>query len=297
MANAIASGLDGDIIVQKAVDTFVANVTPLGVHATNFSSEVATKKGSKISVPVAPAADPAQSKSGGYTFQDADLNEVEIPLSNHEYVSLSLEDSETANSPAVSLEQFAVQKGFQLAKKVLQDVWSVVTLANYGAAAFTNLAANFDADNVVDIGEACDNADWPEPFRGLILNPSYYRALEKDNAVQSSDAYGGSEPIRGGRIPNLHGFNLYKSNLIPANGENLVGFAINPAAIGVVMRPLIPNGDHGYAKLEVVEGDGGITLTERMWYDRTAGAWRHVLECNYGYAAILAGACKRLQSA
>lgn len=297
MANSITN-LNDNIIIQKALEAFKAGLLPITTFATNFSDEIVSKRGEKITVPYVPAQDAAQDFNGTYDMQDADASGIEVPINKHKFVSWGLTDKEIANSSVLSLELFGAQKGFQLAKAVVQDILSLVTAANYGAAVFTGLASTFDADDVVDIGVACDNASIPESPRNMVLNPNYYGALLKDNAIQSTSLFGSSEPVQAGRISQIDGFNLAKCPTIPANGENLVGFVAYPSAIAIVMRYLAPQEGNKYSQaISVVDPETKITLGFREWYSEDTGTKKKIIECNYGFSKCEAAALKRMVSA
>jgi hypothetical protein len=190
-----------------------------------------------------------------------------------------------------------MQKGYQLAKAVFQDILSAVTLANFGAAAHTGVAANFDFADVIDIKQACDAADMPEAPRSLVLGSSYYNALLKDSVIKDASALGATAN-QTGSLPNLSGFITYRSSLVPANAENLVGFAAYPSAIVTAMRYLQPSGrsqDGVYRP--VADENTGITLGYREFYDNDKGEVVAVLEAFYGYALGEASALKRVISA
>jgi hypothetical protein len=298
MANSI-TGVNDDIIAMSALEAFCATLTPLNAFSTNFSADAA-KKGDKVSILRTIAADAATNKTThtAYTIQDADSDAVEIPLGQPKYVSWGLDDVEIASSSVLGMETYGKQKGFQLAKAVLQDIWSEITNANFGAAAFTGAATTFDVDDVADIKDACDDADMPEEGRSLILSNAYYTALLKDAGIQASDAFGGSEGIRQGMIPNLMGFNLFRSNLVPANAENLVGFAAHPGGLGVGMRYLQPQEGNTYNRAEaLVDPESGLTIGLRDWYSNDTGVRNRVLECVYGFETGVAAGLKRMVSA
>jgi len=296
MANSI-TGLDNELFLDIALESFCAAITPLSAFSLDASS-AATAKGKTVVIPRASTADAATTKSGDYSVQDADSDTVELTMpAEPTYVSWGLTDSEIANAGALSMELYAKQKGFQLAKKVLQDIWGEITNANFGAAAFTGAAGTFDADDVVDIRTACTNADMPNAPRALVLDVDYYGALLKDGAIQSSDAFGSSQPVQGGTIPQLSGFSLYESNLIPANGENLVGFAAHPSAIAIAMRYLEPQEGHKYNEARPLVGEGGITIGYRDWYDENAGQRKRVLEVMHAWETAIGAGIKRIVSA
>jgi hypothetical protein len=138
-------------------------------------------------------------------------------------------------------EELGKMKGAKLALDVVTDILSLVTLANYGAAAFTGIASTFDADDVADLQLVCDDANWPTMGRSLLVKNAYRTSLVKDNAIQDASAYGDSDPIREGRVERLHGFDIHNSAEIPGNGQNLVGAAIYKSAILVGFASITPN--------------------------------------------------------
>ena len=189
MPNTLDSGLNGTLISQAGLDAFVGAFAPMSAFTTDFDPAPASKSDT-IQVPYVPAASAAADFAGTYTRQDSTLNKRTITLNKHKFVSWYLSDVAIAKSPAVTLERFGMQKGYQLAKAVFQDVLSAVTLANYGAAAHTGLAANFDYADIVDIKDACDSAEMPEMPRSLVLSSAYYNALLKDSVIKDAGALG-----------------------------------------------------------------------------------------------------------
>jgi len=296
MANS-TTGIQDDIISQAVLQGFTAAIAPVASLNTLFS-DAAAQRGDRVSVPrLASALDAAADKTvgGAYTIQDIDSDAVEIILNKHKYVSMGADDIEYANSSALVLERYGVRKGNLLAKTVLQDIWSEITLANFGAAAFTGAASTFDEDDVADIADACDDDNMPVD-RFLVLSNAYITALRKSGAIKDTSGYG-YNAIMSGNVPMLHGFKIVPTNILPANGENLVGFATDGSGIAAAFRYLAPTAGNKYSVAEPVVGEGGITLGLRKWYSEDYGNDRVVMECVYGYETGLAAGIKRLVSA
>jgi len=284
MANTISSGLNNSIVAQSALDAFTDALTPLNAFSTSFNSDAA-QKGSTIDVPFVATATEAVAFSSSYSMKDSVLNTKQISLDQHSYCSWYVTDTESANSSAVALSRFGAQKGFQLGKKVLQDVLSLITVANYGAPVFTGAASGFDGDDVADIRNAgIDNSIAPETA-SLVLDNAYHTALLKDTNLRGANVYGNTGIIQEGTIPRIFGLGgLYESNLVPDNSINLVGFLANPNAIVAAMRYLEPVGGGDYLAAHAVSDDSGMVLGYREWYDNDAGQLRAVIEASYGYA-------------
>lgn len=297
MANSI-TGINDDIISRSVLEGYTTAIAPLMAFTTDFSSD-AVSRGSKVSIMRDNTAiDAALDKTsqGNYTVQDADSDAVEITMAQPKYVSWGLDDTEIANSSVLTMERFGKRKGNLLAKTIFQDILSEVTAANFGAASFTGAASTFDEDDVADIAEDCDLADWAEDDRYLVLSPAYITALRKAGAIKDTSGYG-YNAIQNGDIPMLHGFKIINSNAIPANGENLVGFASDGRGIASAFRYLAPQDGHKYNRAEPIIGDGGITLGLRDWYSEDSGTRKMVIESVYGYETGISTGIKRIVSA
>lgn len=297
MANTFSSSLNGEAIVQGALEAFTLGMAPLTAFSTDFDSAGAAKK-DRVQVPYVPAQSSAADFAGTYTRQDSTVSAKEVVLTKHKFVSWYFTDTDASKSPVITSELFGRQKGFQLLKAVLQDILSVVTSTNYGSAALTSSAANFDASDVVDIKEVCDLAAMPENPRSLVLASSYWNNLLKDSHVSLLEINGST--ARTGQPRQLFGFEPFSSNLIPGNSQNLVGFAAYPSAILLAMRYLVPvTGDSpsGLTARPIVDPDTRITLGYRQFYDNDKGVQVNILECFYGYAVGETAALKRIVSA
>jgi hypothetical protein len=304
MANSFTN-LTHTVLAAKALEAFRERLLPLTAFATDFSAEAA-QRGDKVKVAYVSASDAAADFAGTYTVQDADMEGLDITIDKHKFVSWGLTDKEISTQPMLNLERFAMQKGYQLAKAVFQDVLSLVTAANYGddeiasgtGDKLTSSATNFDSDDVIDIGTACDTDGWPDAFRSLILAPAYYGNLLKDGDLKDASASGTTGPVQRGMLPDVAGFAVHKTSLIPGNSENLVGFAAHPDAILCAMRYLAPQAGHGYANAQpLTDADTGVTIGFREWYDNDTGTMKRVLECVYGYRKGNALGIKRIESA
>jgi len=95
----------------------------------------------------------------------------------------------------------------------------------------------------------------------------------------------------------LHGFKVLMSNAVPANGENLVGFATDGNGIASAFRYLAPQQGHNYTRAEALVGEGGMTLGLRDWYSEDSGVRKCVVESVYGFETGISTGIKRLVSA
>lgn len=300
MANTL-TGTTYTILAQKALEAFTSAMTAVGVFANNFG-EGEVQRGDKVKVLFVDADTAAANDwvaANGYTVDDSQADGLDISINKRKWVSWGLTSQELANNPQINMERWARQKGFRLAKAVLQDIWSVVTNANYGAAAFTGDAAVFNSDDVADIETICDEALWPEMERALILKPAYYNGLTKDSKITGTVGLEESRVLSASSIPQVHAFNLYKSPFVPDNGENLKGMAVNPDAILVASRVIVPEDPSKIIRFERLADPlgTGLTLAFREWTDPFLDRTIRVLEFTYGYLKGNPSGLKRLVSA
>jgi hypothetical protein len=307
MANTIDSDLYGVNIAAGAIRVMQSDVKPIAVFSTDFSPAPASKYGTVI-VPLTTAGSTSVDfvAANGYVKGDTTVSERTVALSGHKYQNWHITDIEAVKSPFLGtngVQQIGVEKTQKLLIDVFSNILSVVTLGNYGNAATDKLtvaAAAFDRDDLVDLAGLCDNANWPEVSRNVLLKPDHWRAVTKDQAT-AADAYGAAS-IRqqaNNGFP-MDGFDgVWRCNSIPANNESLVGFACMPSAIAIANRYLPPvnGGAAGSVYQPITEPTTGLTLGYREYYDDQAGCIVAVLECLYGFSIGNATAIKRIVTA
>lgn len=301
MANTIAAGLKLDVILDEALRAFSKEILPLKAFSTAFYDQPLHGT-NKVSVPYFPLESAASTDfDGTYVFGNTDTQLREVTINKRKYQSMSFTSSEVARQPQLRPEEYGRVKGQKLAEDVITDILSLVTAANYGAAGFTGLAATFDSDDVVDIGMACTQANWPRIGRSLILSPAYYAGLIKDKDIKSSPSVSiTDEAMKAGRIPQLHGFGVHETIMIPANAENLVGMVVYSSAVLVAFSPIAPAPDVLNQLTDyrsVTDPASGITLEYRAWGSADTDTAKAVIECNYGFGKGEAAAIKRMVSA
>jgi len=297
MANTIPADLIGKIVADLFFQAFTDTLVPLTNFSTDFGGSI-TKGNKTVSVPVY-GAKSSSAFAGDYTANaDSTLTDVDVVIDQHLYTSVHITDTEAANSKAANLELMAIQAVQGLALDVMQDVLSVVTLANFGAA-IVKAKASFTSDTVVDVKDACDVDKMPGAGRVLLLDDGHYNALLKDTSIKNADHYGSQIAIQAGMIPNLVGFKTFQTGAIPANGENLVGMAAVPSAIAIAMRYLEPQSPQSYnTAYRLQHPETGIVVGVRDFGEAKSGKRYLVFECNYGKAkGGQTGACTRLTSA
>jgi len=297
MANTLTN-LQDIRISQAFLEAFRAALQPLRAFSTDFSAEF-LERGKTVNVPVVGNALPTSSDFAGSYSQNADRTVTTIPVvcNRHKVRSFHLTDKEAAESSFIRLERLAGSEAKQLAQDVLQDIFSVITAANYGTPAIPAVAAeDFDASSVLGIRGACAQAKMPTTERSLILDDSYYTALLGDPKISHSYLTQMSQPsLMEARIPRIYGFDIFDTIVLPDNGEQLVGFAAHPAGLAIAMRYLAPLRPESYLESgPVSDPETGISFGYRRFYDNDSGKEIVAFECLYGFVPAIAAGIKRI---
>jgi len=295
--NTIDADLYGVTIGNAALEGFMASVRPLTRFSTNLSGEIGTRN-QAVTVPL--FTDPAvaaadKTEGSAYTRQASEVSEVTVTLNKHKYVSAEITDNEVNASNIRSVEQLGRMKGRQLALDVSNDVLSIVTNSNYGAAAFTGASTAFDHSEVVTLQGVADAANWMEEGRILVVKPAYYNALFNDSVT--ADLVSG-DILRTGQLPNIQGFEILKHFAVPANSENLVGFIAVANGIAFASRYMAPagGGKPGSIYRNMTDEKTGLTLGYREFYDDDNGTRVAIWENWYGYSVGVTAGLERLVS-
>jgi hypothetical protein len=237
----------------------------------------------------------------GYEFNhDTSTGSREVTIDKRKYKPLTFSSSELMRQPYFSPPTSMMLMAEQLGVDVWLDVLSLITDDNYpNVPVFENEPGNMDVDSVIDIAKKCDDADWPEVGRALVLGTGHKAALLKDDSVKHYLNIGSTDPVRNGATGRLGGFELFYSPRIPTNNEDLAGFACMQSAALVVTAPVAPAPGVRQSLLSydlVVDPETGIAFEYRYWGEAQMDKDREIVECNYGYAKGNSDALRRITS-
>ena len=300
MATTLDSNLKRDAFFFNAMEAFKKRLVALTVFSIAFR-EVMLEGTNKMVVPYFPLHGTASKdfvQANGYVFDDdGAINGKEVTINKRKYQALSVNSNDWNRQPHLDPAKMGELKGRKLAEDVVLDVMSAITAANFGAAVVDEPAASFTKEDVIDIRTACNQAQWPGSDRGLVLDASYTGNILKDAVILDQSSYGSTGPIREGQVQRLSGFDLIETEIVPANGEDLVGFAAAPSAMLVGFSPVTPeprvmNALENYDKF--TDDETGITLEYREWGDPDIDTGKETLEANYGYDVGEEDALKRV---
>jgi len=283
-------------VAQRALMPFMSNLLPVTAFSTDFSPMPADKLDT-VRVPLVGAPSTSSDFAGDYSANaDSTVTVVPITLNRHKYKTVHVTARESAETSLNALEALVEAAAQQLAQDVLVDIFSCITLANFGAPGITALAATaFDYKKVLSLREACGNAKMPPNPRSLVLDSGYYTNMLADDVVAKSFNLNLNAPaVTEGMVKRIAGFNLHETTLIPSDhAEKLVGFAAHSSAVAVAMRYLQPVADYQQAGA-VTDPQTGMTFGYLRFTDTRANKIFVTLECLYGFAPAKTDALKRI---
>ncbi len=296
----IDSALKRVAILNETIRAFATRILPLRLFATAFQN-VPLQGTDEVVVPYYPLQTAASTNwdgSTGYAFADTVTTSMKkITVNKRKYQSIDYGSDTFRRQPYFDAVRLGNINAEKLAVDVINDVLSVVTASAYGAAVKTAAAAAMTSDDVIDIAGACNAASWPDAGRGLIVDSAVNTALMKDTAYKLALNISGTEVIRGGKLPNISGFEYAWMPNLPTNSEKLIGFACFMSGILAAFCPVEPTPEvrTALSAYEVVtDPASGISLNYRAWGDADLDRSKQVIECAYGYVAGEAAAIKRI---
>lgn len=267
MANTLQN-ISAAEISQRSLETLMDVLPALSVFTTDFSAEIATE-GESVTTHI--ASQPVSAAiTGGYAAaaRDATLTSRKVEMGDPEGIVLSFTDSEWSKSNINLMDRFIRPGVNAVAAGMIKKCLDLVTATNVtNVKAFTG---TFDSDSLADVGEQLTTQKVGLD-RGMILNPSLYTKLLKDDAVKNASAYNGDGAIKYGKIGQLAGFSpIIQYNAMPST---LQGFAGGKEGIILVERvPAVPANFPGDIET-VSDPESGISLQIRRWYSADLGKY------------------------
>ena len=290
----INTALNDKLLAQTALEAFTADLEPLSVFTTSYSSEV-VRRGSTVEVPLI-ANLTATTFADSYESDGGTMNNISISVDTHKIVTVSLSDTEYSKSSVAEISRFASQQGKALAQAVLESVYSLfVTTASSSAqytATLTGLSA-FTITNARSLRKALSDAKVPQTDRNLVLNTTLYDSLLSQSGLIDASAFGARDVVVDARVPRIMGMNVYESLILPTNSISLLGLAVHPSAAAVAIRALEPQAPSEYlAAQSVTDPQSGVTLGYRRHYSPSSGKHYVSFECVFGSSRAITGGAK-----
>ncbi len=322
--NAIDSDLQRSVILQDMLEAYALNLIALDVFSVKYEN-VPLQGNDTVAVPYFPLQGTASTsfvKGTGYTTAsdwtensrkviiggdgDAATNGANATAGTAKdrlYQFINFTSYDMRRQPYLVVTKLAQQAANKLGVDIASQIYSrVIVTGNFGAAVKTVAAAAFSADDVADLSEYADTAEWPAIARSLVLTNTYKTPLLKDNTFKSALNYGSTDPIRKAMIQEAYGFQdiYFVPNLAAKLAANTVGWINHKSAVLVAFAPIMPTPEvrNLLTAYDVaVEPRSGAVLEYRKFADATKDQTNEVIESSFGANKGVDAALKIVKSA
>lgn len=237
--NTIASELQITRVLDAAIMGFKTALAPLKLFSTAVNRDpygAGNDSGNTITVPVYDyTTGDVQTRTSGQAYSGKVSNTTtsarQLTINTEKVVGISFTNEEAQNQVSFDPVTHGMIKGRDLARTVINDIFSVVRYGNYPNATLAAMAAtSFDVNDVADLAQKAMEANWPqEPQPGLALNPAFYYNLAKQAGIIDASQSGTNQALTTGRILPVMGFNVAGSNGIPSNNATGTTFTATAA--------------------------------------------------------------------
>lgn len=289
MSNTIG-GINLQVIAQDSLTTLLAEFPLASKFTTNFGGDVATR-GESVTTRIANSVAATDIGANGYSKSDVTSLAKTVTLDKHKGFIMGFSDGEVAKGGYDVLRRtFIRPAAHAVSKAVLDDVFALLTAGNFASVGYNGTIPAFDADAVATLSQTLTDNNVPQAGRLLIVKPSLYTSLAKDNAIQAQYASGTNAPLTENLLPRIHGFEVNQYSAFPATVANQLGVAISPEAILIATRlPALPQNWYGNVAT-ATDDQSGLSVQVREWYDGNTGEQKLSMSLLYG-VAVGNGAC------
>ena len=299
MSNTLG-GINLQVIAQDSLTTLLAQFPLVNKFTTDFGGDI-LQRGESVTTRLASGVAATNIGVDGYVKSDVASVAKTVTLNKHKGFVMGFQDGEVARGGYDVLRRtFIRPAAHAVVKAVMDDVFLLCTAGNFSSVGYNGTVAAFDADAVADISQALTDANVPMANRTLIVRPSLYTSLAKDNAIQAQYASGTNAPLTENLLPRIHGFEINQYSALP-NGSmgvinadqsnevdftvldnNLKGIAVSPEAILIAARlPATPTNWYGNVAT-ATDAESGLSIQVREWYDGDSGQQKLSMSILYG---------------
>jgi hypothetical protein len=291
MANTLG-GVSVATISQQTLDVLLPRLASFNIFSKDFGGEV-EKGTTTISTRVATATS-AGTIGAGYAAarQDVTTTVKTITLGDVYGNVIGFLDNEWNGSKIDLFNVFIQPSVNAICDGIMTAALNLVTATAIGDVEGTSkktiaTAAALDYSATADLAQIVTDRKVPTSPRFLMVKPTYYAGLAKDNAVAQAFSIGGTEVIRENRIPLVSGFAVSQYVNFPDNSENLVG--VCGGNQGIIVGSRVPQVVDFPGMVEnITDPETGFTLQMRKWYSADLG--RHFLSLGVQYGVSVGNA-------
>lgn len=173
---------------------------------------------------------------GSTTIAPEQLTDAQrsLLIDQSKYFAFEVDDIDAAQSPGGELENGLVEAVYGLrdvADQYVAALYAGADSANQiGTVSVTTAALAYT--QIRKLSVKLDEANVPEEGRWCVVPPWYYGLLLEDDRFVRVDASGGTLGLRNGKVGEVLGFNVMKSNNAPfVTGDDYAVIAGHPMAI------------------------------------------------------------------
>ena len=275
-------GINLQVIAQDSLTTLLAQFPLVNKFTTDFGGDI-LQRGESVTTRIASGVSATDIAASGYVRSDVESTAKTVTLNKHKGFVMGFSDGEVSKGGYDVLRRtFIRPAAHAVVKAVMDEVFALVTAGNFPSTGYDSTVAGFDADAVADISQALTDANVPMAGRTLIVKPSLYTSLAKDNSIQAQYASGTNAPLTENLLPRIHGFEVNQYTALPATVTNLKGIAVSPEAILIAARlPATPTNWYGNVAT-ATDAESGLSIQVREWYDGDAGEQKLSMSILFG---------------
>ena len=282
-------------IADAALQAFVKSMTPIGRFSTSFSADPVNdrQRGNVVLVPLIGTL--TATTFSAYNVCGGTQTVITVTVNKHKHVPVGQKDLDALNNSNSSLDQFGAQMGAALAQLVIEDIFTLLTTANYTSATAVASTA-LDVPQLRTARLLLNQANAPKTGRVCILDCVPYDALLAVTNFVQAQMFKDQSVLQEGSIMRALGMDFYEQNSSFGSTNSVMGFVAHPQAIAVAMRYLNPQRPDRYDDARALsDPNTGLTLGFRDHYDPNVGERYMNLECNYGYSVGISNGARLLK--
>lgn len=290
-ATITAGTLVGTLVTQRSLELLRFALPPLSRMITNFDSEPGMLNQAIYTryqtVPNVVAYESGGAGTG-WAAQDWTNTDAYVTLNQHKGCEIVLKETYLAGTVRRLFDEMGAGQAYAIAKDIVDYAYALITAGNFTNAAIQAAQIDFGRSTVIDMAVAQTLKGVPQGAsnRTLVLYPTYYGQLAKDQAIITLAAQQQPGIITGGVLPDVHGYYVIEAGNLPSTG-NLKGFAFSKSALLIAARPdgdyvnAIPGAADGNSVV-VTDPDTGFSVRQTQYVDHQLAAAAQRLSFYYG---------------
>lgn len=271
MANTLTN-VNIDKLAERSLSYLASNGIRLDAFSLNLAGGV-KEKGETVKTRLAGSLS-TQDLSTTRTPGDVSMTAVDVTLDQYQGVVIGFTDLERSYTDRQLDEEYVAPALEALQEKVVTDVLTQATTANgFDTHQTISTVANFSADTCASIAKTLSTNKVPHANRSAILSPALIEQLVTDGAIQNAAAFGDSKAVKDGKVPRVHGLDIYEYTGPIPSAENMVGIAAHPQSFAIAAREIAePEAGTWYGQVRsVVDPISGLPFQIKKYYDESTG--------------------------